>query len=209
MRTITAIDEGRGEGRGKVFLDGAFAFSLSTEVIEEHGLCLGQTLSGSAIEELDQADLLQRCLNAALNLLSYRPRSEAEIRARLKRRFDTRTIDKVLLRLKATRMIDDLSFAYFWKENRESFSPRSERMLNLELRRKGIASEIIDQALQGIDEDKDAYCAAEKKARSLSREDYEAFRRKLGTFLQRRGFSYEVAKHAIERAWRAQDRALP
>ena len=203
MRTITTIEvEKRRKDRVKILLDGAFAFSLGAEVAAEQGLHVGQALSDPQIEELGKANLLQRCLNAALRFLSYRPRSEAEIRMRLRRGFDQKTIDRVILQLKARRMIDDVAFARFWRENRESFSPRSERMLKLELKRKGIAVEVIDEVLEGSDEDGAAYRAAQKKARSLSQEDYDAFRRKLGAFLRRRGFSHEVANHAIERLWR-------
>ena len=203
MRTITAIEAAkRRKSRVNIFLDGAFAFSLGAEVAEEKGLHLGQALPEPLIEELGRLDRCQRCLNAALRLLSYRPRSEVEIRMRLKRGCDDETIDRGILQLRARQLIDDAAFARFWRENRDSFSPRSERMLKLELRRKGIAPEVIEQVLEGIDEDGDAYRAAQKKARSLSREDHDAFKRKLGEFLRRRGFSYEVASRAIERIWR-------
>lgn len=202
MRTITAIKaQKRGRDRVNVFLDGAFAFSLGIEVVEEQGLRLGQVLSGPQVEELGRADLFQKCLNAALRFLSYRPRSQAEIRVKLRPRFEEEAIDRVILHLKARQMIDDVAFAQFWRENRQSFSPRSQRMLKLELRRKGVDQEVITEVLDGIDEDESAYRAAQKKARPLSKEDYSTFRRKLGSFLRRRGFSYEVANHAIQRLW--------
>ena len=202
MRTITAIEvQKRRKDKVNIFLDGTFAFSLGTDVTTDHGLRLSQRLSDHQIEELEKANLFQGCLNTALRFLSYRPRSEAEIRAKLSRTFDQETIDRVILHLKAQKIVDDVAFASFWRENRESFSPRSERMLNLELRRKGVAVEVIDETLEGSDEDEGAYRAAQKKARSLSQEDYSTFRRKLGGFLRRRGFSYEVANHAIERLW--------
>ena len=203
MRTITAIEvQKRRKDRVNVFLDGGFAFSLGVEVAGELDLHLGQALSDIRIEELGRAELVQRCLKSALRFLSCRPRSEAETRMRLSRGFDEETIDRVILQLKAKQMIDDVAFARFWREDRESFSPRSERMLKLELRRKGIATEVIDEVLEGIDECEDAYRAGQKKARYLSREDHDAFRRKLEGFLRRRGFSYQVANNAIERLWR-------
>ena len=203
MRTITAIEaQRRRTDRVNVFLDGGFAFSLGTEVAGDQGLHLGQALSDIRIEELGRAELVQRCLQSALRFLSCRPRSEAETRMRLSRGFDEETVSRVISQLKARQMIDDVAFAQFWREDRESFSPRSERMLKLELRRKGIATEVIDEVLEGIDDGEDAYRAGQKKARSLSREDHDAFRRKLGGFLRRRGFSYEVANRAIERLWR-------
>jgi regulatory protein len=202
MRTITAIDvQKRGKDRVNVSLDGAFAFSLGIEVLEKQGLCLGQMLSDSQREELVKADLFHKCLNAALRLLSYRPRSETEIKTRLRPRFEEQAIDSVIVHLKARHIVDDVAFAQFWKENRESFSPRSKRMLMLELRRKGIDSGVITDVVEAIDEEQSAYRAAEKKARSWAKEDYNTFRRKLGAFLSRRGFSNEVANRIVERLW--------
>jgi len=202
MKTVTAIDvQKRGKDRVNVFLDGAFAFSLGIEVLEERSLHLGQMLSDSQREELVRADLFHKCLNAAIRLLSYRPRSEAEVRKRLRPRFEEQAIDSVIVHLKARHMVDDVAFAQFWKENRESFSPRSKRMLILELRRKGIDSGVITDVVEAIDEEQSAYRAAEKKTRSWAKEDYYTFRRKLGAFLHRRGFSNEVANCIMERLW--------
>ena len=202
MKTITAIEsQKRAKKRFNVFLDGAFAFSLGREVVEEQGLHLGQTLSDSQIEELAGADLFGKCLDAALRLLSYRPRSEAEIRRRLSRRFDGQIVERVGLHLKARQMIDDAAFAQFWRENRESFRPCSKRLLRMELKGKGVASEVIDEVLVGIDDEESAYRAAQRRARTLEK-DYETFRRKLSAFLGRRGFSYGVINSTIERLWR-------
>lgn len=201
MKTISAVKvQRRGRERANIFLDGTFAFSLGREVVEEQGLHPGQVLTDSQIEELVGADLFGKCYNAALRLLSYRPRSDAEIRARLSRRFGKEIIDRVLLQLKARQMVDDAAFAQFWRENRESFSPRSKRLLKLELRQKGIDPEVVDEVLEGFDDDESAYRAAKRKGRTLER-DYETFRRKLGAFLGRRGFSYGVIKRTIERLW--------
>lgn len=201
MKTISAVKvQRRGRERANIFLDGTFAFSLGREVVEEQGLHPGQVLTDSQIEELVGTDLFGKCYNAALRLLSYRPRSDAEIRARLSRRFGKEIIDRVLLQLKARQMVDDAAFAQFWRENRESFSPRSKRLLKLELRQKGIDPEVVDEVLEGFDDDESAYRAAKRKGRTLER-DYETFRRKLGAFLGRRGFSYGVIKRTIERLW--------
>jgi regulatory protein len=202
MKTITAIEaQKRGKERFNIFLDGSFAFSLGRDVVAEQGLHLGQILSDSQIEELRGADLFGRCLDAAFRLLSYRPRSEAEIRARLGRRFEGEIVEKVILQLRARQMIDDAAFAQFWMENRESFRPCSKRLLRRELKGKGVASEVIGEVLEGIDDEESAYRAAQRQGRTLER-DYETFRRKLGAFLARRGFSYGVINRTIERLWR-------
>ena len=206
MRKITALRSGKGRGkRINVFLDGKFAFSLGTEVTVKEGLQVGQALSSNQVEMLTRSDHFQRCLNTATHYLSYRPRSESEIRERLRRRgFDGDCIEAVVTRLKEQGLVDDVAFAEFWKDNRESFSQRSQRLTKLELRRKGIDSNIIDQVVNGTDDSDSAYRAALGKARRLPLSDYQGFRRRLGEYLRRRGFNYEVINHTVERIWQEQ-----
>ena len=110
--------------------------------------------------------------------------------------------EKVLAQLKEQGLVDDTAFARFWKENRESFSPRSRRLTSLELQRKGLDSGIIEQVVGEVDDSDSAYRAALSKARRLSPSDYQGFRRRLGEYLRRRGFGYEVINHTVERIWK-------
>ncbi len=203
MRKITALRIGRGRGkRVNVFLDGRFAFSLETEVVAKEGLQVGQELSTNQVEVLARSDQYHRCLNAAFHYLSYRPRSEFEVRGQLQRRgFDADCREAVMAKLKEQGLVDDLVFARFWKDNRESFSPRSQRLTKLELRRKGIGSDVIDQVVDSVDDGDSAYRAALSRARHLPLADYQGFRRRLGEYLRRRGFNYEVINHTVERVW--------
>jgi len=201
MKKVTAIRSGRGK-RVNVFLDGRFAFSLEAEVALKENLRVGQELSEANIEALAQTDLFQRCLNAALHYLSYRLRSEAELRGRLGRRgFDGDNVEAVIARLKEQGLVNDLAFAEFWKDNRQSFRPRSRWLTALELRQKGVAKAVIDQVVADVDDEDSAYRAALSRARSLPRSDYQSFRRRLGEYLRRRGFSYRVISHTVERLW--------
>ena len=203
MTRITAIRVGKGRGkRVNVFLAGKFAFSLEAEVALKEGLQVDQELSASQIETLARSDHFHRCLNAAVHYLSYRPRSESEIREQLHRRgFNGDSIEAVIARLKEQGLIDDVAFAQFWKENRQSFSPRSQWLTSFELRRKGVANDIIDQVVGAVDDADSAYRAALSKARSLPLSDYQSFRRRLGEYLRRRGFGYEVINQTIGRMW--------
>ncbi len=206
MRKITALRIGRGRGkRMNVFLDGKFAFSLETEVAVKEGLQVGQELSANQLEVLDQSDHFHRCLNTAFHYLSYRPRSESEVRGKLQRHgFEDDCIEAVFAKLKEQGLVDDVAFAQFWKDNRESFSPRSQWLTKLELRRKGVVSDVIDQVVDGVDDGDSAYRAALGKARHWPLSDYQSFRRRLGEYLKRRGFNYEVINHTVERVWQEQ-----
>ena len=202
MSKITAIRTARGdEKRVNMFLDGKFALSLEAKVIAEEGLQVGQELSTSQMEALARSERFDRCLNAANRYLSYRPRSESELRGRLRQRsFDDDNIEVVIAKLKEQGLVDDIAFAQFWKENRESFSPRSQWLTKLELRQKGVAADVTDQVINGDDDD-NAYRAALVKAARLPLADYQSFRRRLGEYLKRRGFGYGVINDTVKRLW--------
>jgi regulatory protein len=188
--------------RVSIFLDGKFAFSLDAGLVAREGLQVEQELSVEEVESLLRANDFHRCLDTALNYLSLRPRSEVELRDRLHRRgFSSEIIEIIVCRLKEQGMVDDSAFAQFWKENRESFSPRSRWLTGAELRQKGISSDIIEEVVGTIDEADSAYRAGLSKARSLSRADYEVFRRRLGSYLKRRGFSYSVTENTVKKIW--------
>lgn len=210
MNTLTVVETRKNRQGVKVILDGGSAFSLSLAVAAEAGLHKGQTLSIPEIERLKSTDQLHRSLNSALRYMSSRPRSEVEIRTRLNRHgFDTETIRKVLAELRKQGLVDDVAFAQFWRENRENFRPRSRRLMELELKQKGVDAEIIAEATIDVDDDQGAYRAAQKKARSLSGLDYPSFRKRMGSFLKRRGFDYELSNRIIDRIWQEQSSELP
>ena len=203
MSKITAIRTGRRDKkRVNMFLDGRFAFSLEARVATREGLEIGQELSADQVEALAKTNQVNRCLSAASRFISYRPRSEFELRERLRQRgFDGDTLEAVIDKLKEQRLVDDIAFAQFWKNNRETFSPRSQWLTKLELKKKGVADDIIDEVVDGTDDEESAYHAAMNKARNLPRSDYQTFRRRLGEYLKRRGFGYGVIDHTVKRIW--------
>lgn len=165
-------------------------------------LQVGQELSDDQVEALTGSDRLQRCLAAAYRYLGYRPRSESEIRERMQRRgFAVETIDAVMARLQAQNLLDDQAFAQFWKENRESFSPRSQWLTRRELKRMGVMNDVAEQVVAGMDDEENAYRAALQKTRRGAPAEYQDFRRRLGDYLRRRGFNYGVIVHTLEKVW--------
>jgi regulatory protein len=74
-------------------------------------------------------------------------------------------------------------------------------MLKIELRRKGVEPEIIDNVVEDVDEIDNALQAARKKARTLPVSDYKIFYQRLNGYLQRRGFNYRVINNAIKQVW--------
>jgi regulatory protein len=202
--TITAIKAGKNPKiqRSNLFLDGRFAFSLDNQVIAKERLVVGSPLSPEQLQLLGGADNYQRCVNAGLRFLTSRPRSEAETRQRLKLKgFGSEEIEKAVSHLKELNLLNDAAFAQYWKENRDSFKPRGQRLLKLELRQKGLEGEVIAEAIEAVDESDAAYRAACSKARTLASLDFQPFRQRLSSYLQRRGFDFAVTNKVIKRVW--------
>jgi regulatory protein len=197
VAVITRLDKKAERYRKvRVFLDGRYAFSLELEVAS--GLKVSQDLSPVQIEKLTHVNEGQRLLTAAKRLLANRPHSESELKLKLTRRgFAISDIEVVLGRLKSSGLLNEVEFASFWTENREAFKPRSRRLTTIELKQKGVSQEVIEQVVSQIDDTENAYRVALKKTIRLESRDYDLFRHKLGDYLMRRGFSYEVIEHTL------------
>ena len=149
---------------------------------------------------------LQDCLNAAYYYLSYRPRSEAEIRQWLHRRgFANEVAEKTIAKLKEQNLSNDLTFAQFWTDNRLSFRPKSKRLIKKELRDKKVAAEIIEQVTKDIDDEAIAYKLGSSRVATLAHLDYPDFYRRLSSYLAYRGFSYEVVKRTAALVWQERE----
>lgn len=203
MSKITALRINKSNSkRVSLYLDGKFAVSAGREDILSQRLRVGQEFSPDQMKELLNNLGVAQCLNTAYRFLSYRPRSEAEMRERLiKRGFGDTQLEIVINKLKEQNLLDDTAFVRFWNDNRKTFRPRSQRLTRMELKKKGVADEIIDEVVDEADDTESAYRAALRKAPSLAHQEFEVFRRRLGDYLKRRGFSYAVINQTVKRVW--------
>ena len=192
--------------RINVFVDGRFLLGVNASVVFQMGLEPEQELEPVQLEELQSEAGLQQAVDRAYNYLSYRPRSREEVRRYLRRKeTPPETIEAALARLDRLDLINDHSFASFWVESREQFSPRGARALKNELRMKGVEREVVEEMIDDEKDEERALRAGRKKALSLVRipgMDFATFRARLGSFLQRRGFGYEVSTRTIRALWK-------
>lgn len=203
---ITALQpQANNPERVNIFVDGQFLQGANALLVYQMGLATGQELTQEQLTQLHDEEALQKAVDRALNFLSFRPRSREEVRRYLKgKAVEPEVIEAVMQRLDRLELINDHDFAAFWIENREQFSPRGAQALKNELRMKGVKRDVIDELVSdGQDEDL-AMQAARKKALSLIQQpsiDYTTFYRRLGSFLQRRGFDYEITSRTVKTLW--------
>jgi regulatory protein len=208
-REITAIKaQKRNRQRVSIYLDGEYAFGLSRFVAA--WLKPGRKLTEAEIVKLQEKDTYEIAFQKALQFINHRPRSVIETRRRLKEKgFEEEVIETTIQRLVEKHLLDDLEFSRLWIENRNTFRPRSNRLLSYELRLKGVSNDVIAQALEsfGGDQTELAYQAGIKKAKQCQNETRLDFLKKVGGFLGRRGFHYGIVKPTVERLW--EEFALP
>ena len=187
--------------RVNVYLDGQYAFALPA--LDAARLRVGEYLDDDAIAQLRAQDERQKAYDRALRYLSFRPRSQAEVRRNLLAAgLEAELVEATLARLVSQGYLDDAEFARFWVENRQQFRPKGSQALRGELRQRGVAAETVKAALADLDPEASAYEAGQPRAvrlAALAQTDPAAFRRKLGDFLLRRGFGYEVVKPTVAR----------
>ena len=206
--TITALRaQAKDPQRVNVFVNGEFAIGVSLNTISKAGLYVGKALSAEEFARIEQAEGGDKALQAALRFLEARPRSVAEIRDRLRRKaFADEAIESAIDRLTALGMLDDSAFARFWVENRQASRPRGASALRDELRRKGIDRALADTILSDAELTGDEAGQAMTIARGALRKyagapDRATFQRRLGGYLQRRGFGFDTIGPIVDKLW--------
>ena len=193
---VTKIKPQKAKKRLNIFLDGKYAFSLLPEEAVKEKIKIGAEISSEKIQNLIKESDFQVSLEKAYNFLSFRPRSLAEVTDYLtKKGVGEETGKQVIDKLQELRMVDDLKFSQWWLEQRQTFRPIGKKLLALELKKKGIAREIVDQVLADQRETDEILTARQllsKKSGRWQNLTFAEFRKKAGDFLLRRGFSWET-----------------
>lgn len=160
--------------------------------------------------EIDETKISQRLFQRAIHFLSYRARSEQEIRDYLKRKLQKRSdsqqlnhgiiVSSVMAKLADYSLLNDTEFAASWIRDRLG-KGKGARVIEQELRRKGVAAEIINGQLKNLDQNNVTESAKKIvtkklllwKDEPLLKQKQKAFR-----LLLSRGFPLEVARRVID-----------
>ena len=145
----------------------------------------------------------EKARNYVFRLLSYRARSIREVEDRLEKRGVTPEVGKkVVENLEQLGFLDDKAFSSSWTESRIREKSYGKCLIAWELRRKGVAQDIItrvlEKAFSDIDERELAVKLAKKRVKQL--DGQSPIPSRLYGYLARRGFQSNVIMDAIEEA---------
>lgn len=200
--TVTSIEaQKHATTRYSIFLDGEFAFGIGRDLLLESGLAKGEYLDQERIDSILARDAIDRAVATAMRALEQRMQTGRELRTRLMRKgFQPETIDAAIEKLTSYGYLNDERFAELWIENRLAHRPRGKRMLEQELRQKGIDRQIVDDTVSGmeIDDRAAALEVAQKRLKSVQSLPLDEQKKKLTGILARRGFDFGVIRSTLE-----------
>ncbi|MEK7127144.1 MAG: RecX family transcriptional regulator [Patescibacteria group bacterium] len=192
---ITKLEyQKRDPNRVNVFVDGNFAVGIDANEVLNLKLYANKEISQEELNNIVGQSEFGKMFNFAINFISFRPRSEYEVRFRLKRKFKDSgpgQNDDVINKLKKIKLLDDEVFAKWFVDQRNTFRPKGKRVLEQELRIKGIKPEIIKKVLS-----EDETSEFEKALGLISKKKLTD-REKIIRFLGSRGFPWDIINDVI------------
>ncbi|MFJ6622785.1 regulatory protein RecX [Kitasatospora sp. NPDC091335] len=205
----TAVESGRDE-------DGAAGHGGAAAPSSRRGARRGRSAEGPPGEKTtgrasrkqaeESVDPETRARDVCLRLLTGAAKTRKQLADALrKREIPDEIADEVLTRLEEVGLIDDAAFAAAWVESRHAVRGLSRRALAQELRTKGVAADLVEQAVAQLDHDDETEAArglVERKLRSTRGLDIQVRTRRLVGMLARRGYSeglaFRVVRGALE-----------
>lgn len=198
MPIITKISvQQKNKHRANIHVEGKYLFSLNISTVLQNKLKVNNHLSTKDLDNLVIESDGEKILAKIINFLSYRPRSEKEVKDRLRRyskkfHHTHHTISiYVIDYLTQHKLINDKSFSVWFITQRQSYRPRSRRHLYSELFLKGIKKDTIDTALQETEFDE-----TEELLKLLKKKNLDATQHSI-EYLLRKGFSYNMIKENL------------
>ncbi|MCM3676806.1 recombination regulator RecX [Peribacillus simplex] len=203
MPNITKITtQKKRKDRYNIFVDEKYAFSVDEEVLLKFHLKKGSELDDLLLAEIQFHDEIQKAFTDALNYLSYRMRSESEIRLYLKKKeTEGPIIKEAIHKLYSFNYLDDLEFAKAYVRTHVNGGNKGPTNLKLELKEKGVQEKLVVEALKEypfdiqIEHARKLAGKAVKKERNISE---RALRMKVEQTLLRKGFPRDVIHEALE-----------
>ncbi len=199
---ITKIEaQKRRSGRKSIFVDGKFLAGVSSETLLRTGLRSGDAIDPATIQSLQQAEGLLSAKNAALRFLSVRPRTVREIRDKLREKeYADSEIANTIEELQRAGLLDDGAFARMYVRSAMQVRPIGKILLKRKMLLLGVEMKTIEEALTEtlaeFDQGQVARASAEKflarGSHTGRQRDLLKDRKRVGSYLARRGFTWDV-----------------
>lgn len=197
---ISKITAQRKKSRYNIYVDDSFSLGIHEDILVKYNLQKGMEVTDDFIQDILMAEEQSKTLNYCLNRLSYRARSEKELRISMELKgYTEENINYSIDYCKEHGYVNDLEFAKLFVNDKTNLNKFGPERIKYDLILKGISRDIIDQVLV-VDRDDQLEMARELAGKKISSYKNDAKRdiyRKLSGFLQRKGFSFDVISTVV------------
>lgn len=189
----------RNKERVNVYIDDEFAFAVYIDTALTNHLKKGMLLDEDEVQRILREDGEKYALSCALKFLSYRMRTESELRKKLKEKeIADEAIDVALGRLKEIGYLDDQAFAELYAQ--ELLQKYGQRTAIQKLLQKGVPRDIAQETIGNMEQEEaviEGY-VVRLKQKYVNEEKMKA-KQKIVRALMAKGFDYEDIKRAFSR----------
>ena len=203
MGIITKIEaQKKNNDRVNIYVDEKFFMAIYKELVFTFNLKKGQEIDPNYLKNILDDEMYMKAKNKALNILSKASQSEKQIKQKLSKDFDEDTIDRVLKFLQKYKFVDDEDLANRIVSTNVNLNKYGKNKIKQNLYNKGIDKNIIEQAIDEIDSDKElenAFYLAKKRYERVKNEDYRKAYQKIGNHLAYKGFNYDIIKKVLNK----------
>ncbi len=202
-RVIVAIKDikRRKLWRNCVF-DSEESVEIPLELVLRRRLETGRKIDNDTFDALMAESQLAKGKEQSLRLLSYRSRSENELKQRMRQNGLSGTTPRSVVNdLKRLGLVDDEDFAKRFVIDLIHRKPAGEFLIKAELQKKGVDQDIIDKVITDIFKEFDTLelartCMRQWLSRHPRTAEHEK-RNKVGLYLYQRGFSKAVIDEIV------------
>lgn len=204
MLKITKVEQQKNNiNRYSIYINDKFAFGVHEDILVKFGLIKGAELDEDYIEDIIKEKEQVKANNFAIKLLSYGDKSKWQIRERmLQKGYETDVINKTIEYLEKYDYINDQRFTENFIKTKSKLKKFGPERIRLELSHRGVSKSLIEETLMSTYNESDGYdraleLAIRKVESSYKKDDYNGKYRKLGAFLQRKGYSYDTVHRVL------------
>lgn len=202
---ITDIMPQKRNGRVNIYINNSFAFGLNEELRFKYDLYVDKEITQDFINDVLKAEEQNKVLNHAFNILSYGQNSKKSLYTKLmKKDYEEEHVLRAIEYCEERDYIDDKAYAKSFIKDKVNLKKHGSNRIRYDLISKGVSKDIIDEVLDlNFDEEYErALELADKKVKSYKNDDTNAIYRKLGGFLTRRGYPYDIVTKVLRQILR-------
>lgn len=185
------------KGRCALFVDGEFLFSAHPDTFYASGIQKGREVTVEELEALRLASEERSAKDKALELLSHSARTSRQLYEKLARKNDPEAAAAAVSRMEELGLVDDADYARRYIADKLNLREWGLKRILQELRRKGVAQQHIDAAVEELDYDGTARLEEIFRRRGVVLPDQQKERAALVSRWLRQGYEYEEIRAAL------------